>query len=110
KANEKAIKDGNNSAMIVAVQAMAAGDPNSEKLILGFSNRDGASAKDYLQLVDYTGRLIRPDKRGAIPAHLPSILQRLNLDQSEWMENTTHFERDFYRKFGQRRQHLNRTG
>ena len=68
------------------------------------------SAKDYLQLVDYTGRLIRPDKRGSTPAHLPPILQRLNLGQNEWMENTTQFEREFYRKFGQKRRHLNRTG
>lgn len=27
------------------------------------------SAEDYIQLVDYTGRIIRPGKRGAIPQH-----------------------------------------
>ena len=68
------------------------------------------SEKDYLQLVDYTGRIIRPDKRGAIPDHLPPILQRLNLDQKQWMENTTKFEQFFYRKFGRKRQHLVSTG
>ena len=50
KANEDAMKAGNNSAMIGAVQAMASGDPTSEKLIYDFSNRPGAKAKDYLQL------------------------------------------------------------
>jgi hypothetical protein len=29
------------------------------------------SLKDYLQLVDTTGRMIRADKRGAIPINLP---------------------------------------
>ena len=76
KANEKAIKDGNNSAMIVAVQAMAAGDPNSEKLILGFSNRDGASAKDYLQLQS-AFRSIRDD------------VQQQNADENELALLTT---------------------
>ncbi len=58
------------------------------------------SAQDYIQRVDYTGRMIRPDKRGAIPGHLPPILQRLNLNQKQWLENTTQFEHHFYRKFG----------
>jgi hypothetical protein len=39
------------------------------------------SLKDYLQLVDTTGRMIRPDKRGAIPINLPPILDRLSIDQ-----------------------------
>ena len=64
------------------------------------------SAQDYIKLVDYTGRIIRPDKRGAIPAHLPSILQRLNLDGKSWVNNATQFEQMFYRKFSRKRQHL----
>ena len=34
---------------------------------------------DYLQLVEWTGRAIRNDKRGAIPQHLPPLLQRLGI-------------------------------
>jgi hypothetical protein len=41
---------------------------------------------DYLQLVDWTGRSIRADKRGAIDPSLPPILQRLNIDQDAWVE------------------------
>lgn len=33
--------------------------------------------KDYLELIDWTGRVLREDKRGAIPAHLPPLLERL---------------------------------
>ena len=41
---------------------------------------------DYLTLVDETGRIVRSGKRGAIPAHLAPILDRLNLDLDAWME------------------------
>jgi REP element-mobilizing transposase RayT len=61
------------------------------------------SESDYLQLVDYTGKIIRAGKRGAIADHLPPIIQRLNLDQKQWLENTTKFEQVFYQKFGRKR-------
>jgi REP element-mobilizing transposase RayT len=40
--------------------------------------------EDYLALVDWTGRQIREDKRGHIDAHLPPIIQRLNIDHDAW--------------------------
>jgi hypothetical protein len=39
----------------------------------------GYTLKDYLQLVDWAGRAIRDDKRGAIPNTTPPILERLQL-------------------------------
>jgi hypothetical protein len=39
---------------------------------------------DYLELVDWTGRIRREDKRGAIDARLPSIMHRLNVDPEAW--------------------------
>jgi hypothetical protein len=38
------------------------------------------SFADYLELVDWTGRALRPDKRGLIGARYPCILDRLNID------------------------------
>jgi REP element-mobilizing transposase RayT len=38
----------------------------------------------YIQLVDYTGRQIRPDKGGAIAATQPPALRRLGLDPAHW--------------------------
>ncbi len=32
---------------------------------------------DYVELVDWTARIVRPDKRGAMPMHTPPILARL---------------------------------
>jgi hypothetical protein len=41
--------------------------------------------EDYLQLVDWTGRHIRQDKRGFIDPQLPPILSRLNIDPDAWL-------------------------
>jgi len=51
-------------APIARITAGQAGDP-------------GWSLQSYLALVDSTGRALRGDKRGAIPAQLPDILSRL---------------------------------
>ena len=50
---------------------------------------------DYLELVDWTGRILREDKRGAIPEHIPPILQRLDIDARHWLYLTKHFESPF---------------
>ena len=39
---------------------------------------------DYLQLVDWSGRIIREGKRGAIDQCEPPILERLNIDPVAW--------------------------
>ena len=57
------------------------------------------SIKDYLELVDYTGRIIHPNKRGAISDKQPPILQRLGIDSSTWLKNSTAFESVYPSKF-----------
>jgi len=63
-------------------------------LLATFCNRNNAPAhtlpfalKDYLELVDWTGRAVREDKRGHIPAHTPPILSRLNIDHQHWLSH-----------------------
>ncbi|MFM4702858.1 transposase [Aeromonas bivalvium] len=46
---------------------------------------------DYLTLVDWTGRAIRADKRGHIPADLAPIMGRLGLDESQWLRQVALF-------------------
>ena len=51
--------------------------------------------KDYIELVDWTGRIIRKDKRGAIDSTLPPILERIGLDAERWAILSTEFEERF---------------
>ncbi|GHA20574.1 transposase [Arenicella chitinivorans] len=50
---------------------------------------------DYIELVDWTGRIMRQDKRGAIASELPPILERLGLNSDAWQVLTTQFETQF---------------
>jgi REP element-mobilizing transposase RayT len=50
---------------------------------------------DYLELVDWTGRIARNDKRGAIPSNTPTIVERLNIDPKHWLYCATQFESRF---------------
>ena len=51
----------------------------------------------YVMLLDWTGRELRRDKRGAIPEDLAPILDRLGVDRSNWVDTV----RDFGRLFKQ---------
>ena len=58
--------------------------------------------KDYLELVDRTGRLLRNDKRGAIALHLLPIIERLGIDQKTWLNNATAFEQIYRKRFAKK--------
>jgi hypothetical protein len=57
-------------------------------------------ARDYFELVHWTGRAIREGKRGSIPDHVQPILNRLRVDDRNWVTNTQHFGSRFYRALG----------
>jgi hypothetical protein len=50
---------------------------------------------DYLELVDWTGRILIDGKRGAIPANLPTILIRLSINPKHWTYLAKDFESPF---------------
>lgn len=83
---------------------------NSQPMLRLLDFRDAASDKqpaipfslpDYLELVDWTGRSIRADKRGAIDARLPSIMERLSIDHSGWVQMMQPRGNTFGRALGQ---------
>jgi hypothetical protein len=45
-----------------------------------------------LFVIDSTGRVLRNDKRGAISAGTENILNRLDIDEDQWLEMTANFE------------------
>jgi putative transposase len=56
--------------------------------------------RHYLELVDWTGRAVRNDKRGAIPAELEPILNRLGFDESSWLDGIKLFGRPMFQMIG----------
>ena len=68
---------------------------------------------DYLQLLDWTGRQFRADKRGAIPSELAPILERLQMTGEGWLNLVNGFSRMFRRAAGRPaslRQHADKWG
>jgi len=55
---------------------------------------------EYLNLLDWTGRQFRADKRGAIPHDLAPILERLHIGGEGWMQLMGQFSRLFRRAAG----------
>ena len=43
--------------------------------------------QDYLDLLDTTGRVVHPKKRGAIPDVTPRLLATLGIEPGEWMRS-----------------------
>ncbi|MCB1051501.1 MAG: transposase [Acidobacteria bacterium] len=54
----------------------------------------------YLRLVDWAGRQQRSDKAGSIPSDCAEILDRLQLEQDEWLDVIQSFDQRFYRVAG----------
>ena len=63
--------------------------------------------EDYLVLVDWTGRIMRGDKRGHIDNHLPPILKRLCITPEQWRIYTSQFEAIHRRRFNREVPQLN---
>lgn len=53
------------------------------------------SLEAYLKLVDWTGRQIRQDKRGKIPAECAPILERLQCPAETWLDYVVNFRERF---------------
>jgi hypothetical protein len=58
------------------------------------------SLKDYLELLDWTGRQGRSDKRGVIPKKLQPIMARLGIDGSMWQDLVWNFKKYFGKSAG----------
>jgi REP element-mobilizing transposase RayT len=59
-----------------------------------------ATLAEYLDLADWTGRMARADKRGAIPAATPPVLRRLGLREDQWHMQATGIEQRYWRAVG----------
>jgi REP element-mobilizing transposase RayT len=57
--------------------------------------------KDYLELIELTGRCIREDKAGHIEDSQPALLNRLNISPENWLTLTKGFRKLFHGAVGQ---------
>lgn len=53
------------------------------------------STMDYLELLDASARMVRPEKKGYTPSDVPPIMERLRLDQDCWRLQIQDFGRLF---------------
>ncbi len=56
---------------------------------------------DYVKLVEWTGKAIRHDRKGKIPAHITPVLNRLQVNPENWTSTVKHFDSRFFRAVGQ---------
>lgn len=58
------------------------------------------SCAEYLELVEWTGRIIRSDKRGYIGSTMPTLAGRLRMDERQWIREIKHYGKWYYRAVG----------
>ena len=58
------------------------------------------SLDQYLKLVDWTGRQIRRDKVGSVPAECAPILERLECSAETWLVFVKNFRKRFRNEAG----------
>jgi hypothetical protein len=58
------------------------------------------TTEDYLDLIDWTARLTRADKRGSVDAAEPPILRKLGLTEHQWNQQMIGTETLYWRAIG----------
>jgi len=58
------------------------------------------SLLEYIELVDWSGRIIREGKRGAISGTRPKLLSALGLDDEVWLSLASSFGKDYQSAVG----------
>ena len=55
---------------------------------------------DYIELVEWTGKQVRADKRGAIPKQAPSVLSHLHINEKRWTTQVKGIGSTYWRVIG----------
>ena len=50
---------------------------------------------DYLELADFSSRLILPNKRGTVSKEMPKLLNEHNIEVDNWINTLNHFRRQY---------------
>jgi hypothetical protein len=93
-AKDVRIEHGSNAGWLAPVELEPKRKKAREKCASRRASNKGCmfmTLAEYLQLLDWTGRQLKPGKRGAIPKNAPPILDRLNLSAELWLHAVEHF-------------------
>ncbi|MGR8947300.1 MAG: transposase [Gammaproteobacteria bacterium] len=95
----KGIADSDKTSAQQRLQTVIEQHPNDTVSLREFSGAETNqhlslpfNLQDYLQLVDWTGRGIRQDKRGWIHDSVPSLLTQLGIAVDEWLPTVTELQ------------------
>lgn len=83
------LEESEHTSVVLRLEALQRDPEQAEKPLqpiagIGVFQRLSMSNRQYIELVDFTGRQIRPAKPGSIAEHEPSALRRLGLDARYW--------------------------
>ncbi|MDX2423259.1 MAG: hypothetical protein QNK43_11345 [Amphritea sp.] len=100
QSDHTSIKQRIKQALKVKQSSQAEQQPETLLPFVGYPRKDMPEGlpfrlSDYIELVDWSGRIMREDKKGYIPDHLPNILQCLDMDARHWLYLNRHFEKPF---------------
>ncbi len=56
--------------------------------------------EEYLQLLDWSGSMLKKGKRGAMPEDLAPVLERLQIEEQKWLATVSRFDSWFKRAAG----------
>ena len=68
------------------------------------------SLLDYIELVDWSGRIIREDKQGAISSQRSRLLSTLGLDNDIWLSLASSFGKNYHGAVGSLAAYAGSTG
>ena len=68
--------------------------------MLGIGPAVSLTQNAYIDLVQWTGRQVRPGKRGAIPRHVPAALSKTGMTAKQWPVQVTAVGSGYWRLIG----------
>ncbi len=72
--------------------------------LLGVGPALSVKQDQYIDLAQWTGQQVRPDKKGAIPKHAPSALHKTGCSAAHWPTQVKAVDSGYWRMIGSAKQ------
>ena len=105
---QQRIRDEGVGCEVVGVRKKKEQEKSALKLadFVGGKQEEGISYRfmDYLELADWTGRIVRDDKRGFITDKEPKIIAKLGIGAEKWLDTVKEYGESFHAFVGSEKQ------